>query len=166
MPEKGVDLVIDAFKQVGATDARLVIVGTGHAVEVTRLKALAAADKRILFWGTEKDISSIYTLSDYTVRGEAYHCVGRTIYEALYAGCGVVIPGDASNHTLFEYDRFRERISFYSPGDREALRQTFASLVGKKVADKKGSSNVPDYVAQFDRFLRAAVGSRPLTRFG
>jgi glycosyltransferase involved in cell wall biosynthesis len=158
IPEKGADVVIEAFRRTDAANARLILVGTGTPEYTARLERLAAGDRRIVFWGGERDIESIYTLADWVVRGEAYHCVGRTIYEALYAGCGAVVPGDAGDHTFFEYDRFAERIRFYHPSDREALGGVFRALAGHKLGAKKGESNVTHYAAEFDRFVRAAVG--------
>ena len=158
IPEKGPDVVIEAFRGVDAPNARLLLVGSGAPDYTARLERLAAGDRRIVFWGEEPAIADVYTLADWVVRGEAYHCVGRTIYEALYAGCGAIVPGDAGDHAFFEYERFQDRIRFYRPGDHEALRGVFRALAGHKFGAKKGESNVTQYAAEFDRFVRAAVG--------
>jgi glycosyltransferase involved in cell wall biosynthesis len=154
IPEKGVDRVIRAFRGTSQPDARLLIVGRGE--QEAELRRLARNDDRIVFWGVETQIERVYALADYVLRGEAYPCVGRTIYEALYAGCAVIIPGAVTDHTLFEYERFAPRVHFYPPGDEARLREVFAGLT-RKVEDKRGESNVAGHVAAFDAFVREAT---------
>jgi glycosyltransferase involved in cell wall biosynthesis len=156
--EKGLPFVIESFRKLAASNTRLLLVGRATAQQQTKLERLAANDRRIVFWGQESDMASIYTLADYVMRGEAYPCVGRTIYEALYAGAGVVIPGAAATHGMFEYERFADRIAFYPPRDTDAFVATLASLANKKRTGKRGESNVERYVAEFDRFIRDALG--------
>ncbi len=154
--EKGVDRVIRAFRGATSPDSRLLIVGDGP--EEASLRELAHGDSRIVFWGVDKQIDRVFTLADHVLRGENYPCVGRTIYEALYAGCGVVIPGSETTHTLFEYERFAPRVRFYTPGDESHLRGRFDELAGSKFAEKRGESNVAEHVRGFDTFVRQAVG--------
>ncbi|HUS31999.1 MAG TPA: glycosyltransferase family 4 protein [Kofleriaceae bacterium] len=155
--EKGVPFAIEAFRQVKSPDVRLVLVGSTPPVLADRIRTLAAADKRIIVWGEERNIESIYTLADYVVRGEPYHCVGRTVYEALYAGCGVVIMGDAITQQLFEFERFSDRIHFYPPRNAKAFAEVIEGLAGKKRTAKRGESNVERYITEFDRFIRSAL---------
>ena len=155
--ENGLPFVVDAFRKVRSPDVRLVLVGRGPPAVRARLDKLADGDRRIVFWGEEREIDQIYTLADYIVRGEAYHCVGRTIYEALYAGCGVVVPGDRASHKMFEFERFSDRIHFYAPRDRVEFVEQLETLGRQKLGPKRGESNVQSYVAEFDRFMRAAI---------
>lgn len=161
IPEKGAELVIRAVRAARARDVRLLLVGTGMAHYVAGLRRLAGDDPRIVFWGNAPDVADLYTLSDYVLRGEAYACIGRTIYEALYAGCAVVIPGDPSSHAVFEHARFAERIRFYPPGDEARLTAIVDELAGHKLRGKRGTSNVAEYVSAFDRFVREAIGRPP-----
>jgi glycosyltransferase involved in cell wall biosynthesis len=154
--EKGVDRVIRAFRGATSPASRLLIVGNGP--EETALRDLARGDSRIVFWGVDTQVERVFTLADHVLRGENYPCVGRTIYEALYAGCGVVIPGSETTHTLFEYERFAPRVRFYTPGDEGHLRARFDELAGSKFAEKRGESNVAEHVRGFDTFVRQAVG--------
>jgi glycosyltransferase involved in cell wall biosynthesis len=157
IPEKGIDRVIRAFRATRDPQLRLVIVGEGFAEAA--LRELARGDPRITFWGFTRDVEPLFAMSDYVLRGEAYPCVGRTIYEALYAGCAVIIPGPG-DAPLFEYERFATRIHFYPPGDETRLRATFESLAGKKLGAKRGGTNVAEHVAGFDRFIRAMTTNR------
>jgi hypothetical protein len=152
--------VVEAFRNVRSPRARLLLVGRSYQPAMqAKLERLAAGDRRIIFWGEERDIAQVYTLTDYVLRGEAYPCIGRTIYEALFSGCGVVIPGDRASHELFEYERFADRIHFYRPRDRDGFVAALDALAGKKQLVKRGESNVQRYVAEFDRFVRGAIGA-------
>ncbi|HLL25226.1 MAG TPA: glycosyltransferase, partial [Kofleriaceae bacterium] len=155
IPEKGVDRVIRAFRETTAQHARLVIVGQG--AQEAELRRLAAGDARVVFWGVEHEIERIFALTDHVLRGEAYPCVGRTIYEALYAGCGVIIPGSESDHTLFEYERFAARVAFYPPGDEGRLRDVLEQLATRKLTVKRGESNAAAHVAAFQAFVAGAI---------
>jgi glycosyltransferase involved in cell wall biosynthesis len=155
--EKGVPFVVDAFRAAKSPDARLLIVGRTTPAVRSRLERISRGDRRVVIWGEERGIEQVYTLADYVLRGEPYQCIGRTIYEALYAGCAVIVPGDRASHDMFEFDRFADRIHFYPPRDRAALVEHFDTLVTRKHDDKRGESNLPQYVLQFDRFVREAI---------
>jgi glycosyltransferase involved in cell wall biosynthesis len=155
--EKGAPFAVDAFKRVRSSDARLLLVGRATSAMRAKLEGARGNDRRIVLWGEETQIAQIYTLADYVLRGEGYPCVGRTIYEALYAGCGVVVPGTAETHGMFEYERFAPRIWFYPPRSADAFVAHMDALCGQKHTEKRGQSNVREYVAAFDRFVRDAL---------
>ncbi|MEO6775183.1 MAG: glycosyltransferase [Kofleriaceae bacterium] len=155
-PEKGTPFVIEAFRAVRAPDVRLILVG--RSAERAAFEQLASADPRIVVWGEEREIAQVYSAADHVIRGEAYPCVGRTIYEALYAGCGVIVPGAADTAELFERDRFRDRVQFYAPRDRAAFVAAVEAAAPHRHPVKRGESNVTAYVAEFDRFVRRVLG--------
>ena len=155
--EKGLPFVVESFRRVRSREARLVLVGRALPAARAKLERFAGGDPRIVFWGEEREIAQIYTLADYVLRGEAYPCVGRTIYEALYAGCGVIVPGSRETHGMFEFQRFADRIHFYAPRDRSGFVAHLDALVRHKRVHKHGESNVQRYVVDFDRFVRDAI---------
>jgi hypothetical protein len=132
----------------------LVLVGEGDKHYLERCKRAAEGRSDIVFHGFDADVPAIYAASDYVLRGEAYPCVGRTIYEGLYAGCGVLIPGASEDGArMFESNRFEDRIHFYPPRSITGLTTLLRQLHrhgGERVAT---SSNVADFVRGFDRFL-------------
>ncbi|MEP6859989.1 MAG: glycosyltransferase [Deltaproteobacteria bacterium] len=154
--EKGTPFVIDAFREVRSPDVRLVLVG--RSADRAAFEQLAAGDSRIILWGEEREIAQVYSAADHVIRGEAYPCVGRTIYEALYAGCGVIVPGAADTNELFERERFADRVRFYAPRDRAAFVAAIEAAAPHRYPTKQGASNVTAYVAEFDRFVRRVLG--------
>ncbi len=157
-PVKGTDFVIESFVEVLNDKALLLIVGKIRKGYSEICEAAARADKRVIFYGEEPDIINIYAISDYIIRGEAYNCIGRTIFEGLYSGCHVIVPGRIEDkNNFFEYERFKDCINFYTPREREELKNLFRMLGSKKSKDKTGSSNVKDYVPQFHKFAVNAI---------
>jgi glycosyltransferase involved in cell wall biosynthesis len=150
---KGVEFVIRAYRKGAAPNTMLIIAGEGPATYVERCREAAGGDPRIVFWGAEKEIKRIYASTDYVVRGETRHCVGRTIYEGLYAGCNVIMPGLGEPIFLFEVDKFLPRVALYKARDLESLADTFATFSGRKVNNRVGQSNIGAYVRTFDAFL-------------
>ena len=160
---KGVEFVIDAYRKGAAPNTLLIIAGDGPAAYVERCRQAAANDPRILFWGAEKEIKRIYAATDYVVRGETRHCVGRTVYEGLYAGCRVIMPGQGEQTFLFEADQFSSDILLYKARDTQSLAAAFAASSGRKVTNRAGRSNINAYVQAFDGFLDHCLAGKIAT---
>lgn len=151
---KGVDFVIKAFKEVTNQNNLLLIVGRGEPKYLQHCVALADGDPRIIFYGEEPEISKIYAISDYIIRGEAYPCIGRTIYEGLYAGCQVLVPGSEANEVMFfDYSLFQDKIFFYKPRNTSALADLMRNRTGKKVVSRTLRSNIKSHIERFNHFI-------------
>jgi glycosyltransferase involved in cell wall biosynthesis len=156
--DKGTDFIIRSFRKVRADHARLVVVGGGDRSFVARTRRAASGDRRIIFWGEEPDILKIYRVSDYILRGEPYPCIGRTVYEGLYAGAHVIIPGTPDTfHGLFERDRFTDRVHLYAPRDEQELTATLQVCAGTKPRSRAFSSNVEEHVRWFREFVGSVL---------
>jgi len=151
---KGISFLIEAFKRLHSKDVVLILVGSSEKNFIAKCRQLAGGDQRIIFLDEEPEIGKIYRVSDYILRGEAYPCIGRTIYEGLYAGCGVIVPGTTINSKMFfEYEKFQDRIHFYKPRDVDALQRVFESLAGKKIQERIYRSNVEEYISKFESYV-------------
>jgi glycosyltransferase involved in cell wall biosynthesis len=155
---KGTAFVIDCFKRAQRHDALLLIVGAGEQDYEAHCRALGADRSSVVFHGFEQEMAAIYGASDYVVRAEAYPCIGRTIYEGLYAGCGVIVPGsDDDAARMFDFARFRDRVFPYPPRDAEALTALFRTLPTYTARPAPATSNVEEFVARFDGFVSSAL---------
>lgn len=152
---KGVDLAIKAFRKVTNKDALLLIVGKGlNAAYVNHCRELAAGDTRIIFYGEEAEIGKIYAVSDYILRCDPQFCIGRTVYEGLYAGCNVIIAGEERNKKdIFEHEKFSQSIFLYPPLDVERLSELMNERAGQKVQSRNFSTNIHAHIRQFDQFI-------------
>ena len=94
MPEKGMDVLIRAFKiAFTASDAsvRLVIVGDGPLRG--ELERLADGDGRIVFAGSRSEIAPFYYGFDVFVSAARFEPFGLAIIEAMAAGCRLIATG-------------------------------------------------------------------------
>ena len=163
---KGVDLVIQAFREGASEDSLLLIVGDGDARYGARCRSIAENDPRIVFWGEDDDVKNIYASTHYVVRGDPQGCIGRTVYEGLYSGCEVVMPGLGEPDFLFEADRFRDRILLYRSRDIRSLSTLIKSCKRPSTEDRVGLSNVGEYVRDFTDFLGRCLEESVDARFG
>jgi glycosyltransferase involved in cell wall biosynthesis len=154
-PVKGVDLAIKSFKEVKNPDALLLIIGNSNNESYLKLcQELASDDKRVIFHGEESQIGRIYKISDYILRCDPQFCVGRTVYEGLYAGCNVILPGQENNiEDLFDIDAFFQNIFFYQPQSLKSLTQIIEDKCRKKIHNKAFTTNIIAHLQQFDQFI-------------
>lgn len=136
---KGIDFIIKAFLKAKPIGAKLFIIGSGNISYLNYCKSLAANTKSIVFLGKlqPKAMAEIYATSDYVLRGDPDFRIGRTIYEALYAGCKVLLPKyNLDNMMDPELSQFSNQVLFYKPRDIYSLRNLL-----KEASEKIEESN-------------------------
>lgn len=155
---KGVDFIIESFIKVDSPEILLMVVGNGHKEFIENCKNICNGDNRIIFWGEEKDIKKIYKISDFILRGEAYFCIGRTIFEGLYSGCNVVIPGEPSDSgKFFEFHNFKDKIFFYPPRNIIALTKLLEEQTKNKVLQRQCGGNLNYHLKSFNKFIDTII---------
>lgn len=159
MEEKGVDFIIQAFRKGAGQDVLLLIVGAGEGDYLERCRKSAADDPRIVFWGEEPEVKRVYAATDYVVRGEPYNCIGRTVYEGLYAGCNIILQRTGDGIPLFDAELFQDRVQYYPARDLQALADLFGACTGKKVQNRVGLENIAAYTHAFDAFLDECIAA-------
>ena len=152
---KGVLFAIEVFNTLKRKDMQLVIAGAGSSRYVEKCKAKAANNANIVFIGEQNDMGDIYILSDYLLRCDNYFCTGRTVYEALYSGCNVIMQIDCETDKkeVDEFDRFSEKIFFYQSRNPESLRLCMESLPQRKIENRRYLSNVSQYIEAINGFI-------------
>ena len=148
---KGLDYVVNEFLHSGCNESELLIAGIEAPDEYRNVS-------NVHFLGRVEKMHEIYAISDFVVRGDPMFAVGRTIYEALYSGCHVIIPGveHSDKKKVFEYDRFMRQITFYEPRAKNALSKAIRRMDGKKKEKCLGLSNEKEYIEQFYQFIGGA----------
>lgn len=155
---KGSQFVLRAFMKHEDENSRLLIVGNdGHAY-AKECKKMAESDKRIIFCGELKDTMGIYRISDYIIRGESQFCIGRTTYEGLFSGAGVIVPGHYGDlEGMPNRQEFEDAIHLYDPQDQDALTKIIAERSKYKQTDRKFRSNLPEYMEKYYRFINKTI---------
>jgi glycosyltransferase involved in cell wall biosynthesis len=90
VPQKGMDILIQAFRHAfaGGDEVSLVIAGDGP--DRAKLEALAAADPRITLLGYVPQVDALYPAAKVYVSAARYEPFGLTILEAMQSGCRLV----------------------------------------------------------------------------
>lgn len=151
---KGTKFILEAFSELQDNNFVLLIVGSGERDYVNQCKKIVENDDRVVFCPGDDDIQKYYDVSDYVLRGEKYQCIGRTIYEGLYSGCNVIVPGSPNNSSMYyEYEKYKENIFFYKPYDKKDLIDVVNLVKGNKVHNRKYYSNIDLYISRYENFL-------------
>ena len=136
---KGVDFIIRAFLKAKPLRAKLFIIGSGNIHYFNYCKSLAANTQSVVFFGRLKPtaMTEIYATSDYILRGDPDFRIGRTIFEALYTGCKVIVPKEYSDDVIEpELVKFSNQVFFYKPRDLDSLGKVI-----KEASEKMGKSS-------------------------
>lgn len=136
---KGIEFIIKAFITAKPTRAKLFVVGSDNNSYFNYCKLLAADNPSIKFLGELQSdaMMEIYAASDYVLRGDPDFRIGRTVYEALYAGCNVILPEYSLDDMMDpELSHFDNELIFYKPRDSKSLAEAL-----KNAAEKNKKSN-------------------------
>lgn len=155
---KGAKFVIRSFIKLCNDKSRLLIVGNNNHSYGRECREIAENDKRIIFCGELTDTKGIYRISDYILRGDPLFCIGRTIFEGLYAGCGVIMPGcEDDMQYVPDGEKFREKIFFYSPQKEEDLTRVMEDRSKEKQTDRQLYSNIAAYMEKYNQYISGLV---------
>lgn len=151
---KGSKFVIRSFMKHANPDSRLLIVGNNEHAYGRDCEKMTENDGRVIYCGEMKDTGSIYRVSDYIIRGEPQFCIGRTIYEGLFAGTGVIIPGHETDiEKMQSGDELRDKIHFYEPESEDSLAAVIQECSHVKQTDREFRSNIGYYMERYNRFI-------------
>ena len=96
----------------------------------------------------------IYSITDYIIRAETFFTIGRTVYEGLYSGSGLIIQGsDKELLNIKDYNKFKDRIYLYTPRDITDFKRVLHMIKGKKVFYRNAVSNANNYGRIFNRYI-------------
>ncbi len=158
---KGSKFVIRSFMRHANPNSKLLIVGNNDHAYGRECGKMAKDDGRVIFCGEMKNTGSIYRVSDYIIRGEPQFCIGRTIYEGLFAGAGVIIPGHETDiERMQSGEELREKIHFYEPGSEESLAAVIQECSHVKQENREFRSNIGYYMERYDQFIHKVTVNR------
>lgn len=151
---KGSKFVLRAFMKHENPNSRLLIVGNHDHAYGRECEKMTQKDERIIYCGELKNTGRVYRISDYIIRGEPQFCIGRTIYEGLFSGAGVIIPGSKDDIVKMQAgDELQDRICFYKPESGRSLTEAIDHCSYQKQAGREFRSNIDYYMEQYNMFI-------------
>lgn len=160
---KGVDFIVEAFDKAKRNDATLLVVGKYDKNKLAlELIKKYSYNNNINFIGEVLNMEEVYSITDYLLRGEDRYCTGRTVQEALYSGCSILIQGDSSHLEEFNmFPNYKQRINFYEPRNTIALMEQLNRLskVEKNITEY---SNIKEYMSKFINFAESIARKEEL----
>lgn len=123
VPGKGLELLIDAFREIRNPEARLLIAGAGPLDAA--LKQQASADSRIVFTGARADMPSVYATLDVFVLASFDEGMPMTVLESMSAGRAVIATSVGAIPQVIQ-DNANGRL--IPPRDRQALVDALQAL--------------------------------------
>ena len=128
--QKGIDILIKAFKNIDDYNLKLHMVGDGELLN--EMKSLARDDKRIVFYGRRDDVEQFYLNSSLvivpSVDGEGSSGV---IKEAIVAG-KIVIASDLNANQELITDGLNGII--FKKESQKDLQEKIESIISKKIS--------------------------------
>lgn len=157
-PVKGVDFVIEAFRAAKLENAVLLVVGrdTNNDGYEEKVRKVADGDPRVRFVGEVSDVETVYRVTDYVVRGDDTEGAGRTVFESLFSGGGVILMGSREKNLkpLELPPELEQNVYFYPVRNEQKLTEVFEETNGKRFEDRVYRTNVPEYTKAFLEFIQ------------
>lgn len=156
---KGVDLVIRAMNQTTNKKIKLLIVGQSYLdQEYQMLQRMMADNDNIIYCGETKTPEDYYSFSDYIIRADKVPTPGRTVFEAFYSGCSVIMQRETeAEKNNFVPEEFQSKLVTYKIRDVDSLTSALNQLEKpeKKAPEKTG--NVAEYMETFFEFIDEVI---------
>ncbi len=103
-------------------------------------------------------MAEIYAITDYVVRADVVFGPGRTVYEGLYSGCGVIMQGTSEDiRGIAEGDQFADRILFYNAREQNAFRECLQLAARNKPIKILPRENIEEYMRQYYQYTQEIV---------
>lgn len=155
---KGTKFIVKVFEELNDEKYQLILVGKGNEKYVSNIKEITQNNRNIIFVPEQNDLIDLLLISDYVIRGESFFCIGRTIYEALYSGIGVIIPGDNEDmKNISDSELFKDKIHFYEPGNSKALLKVLKKLEKNVYDENHKDGNLDEYIRLFFDFIENSI---------
>lgn len=155
IPVKGVDFIINSFLEAKLENSILLVVGNESDKKYSqKCRKLSLGQEIVCFLGEINDINKIYYLSDFILRGDPDFRIGRTIFEGLYSGCGIILPGSQEDIDGYqEFSPFKEKIYPYKPRDINDMVRVLKICNNINVWPKEYKSNAKEYAKKMNEFI-------------
>jgi hypothetical protein len=154
---KGVDFVCECFHEANLENTVLIVFGNDKHSYASSLKLHWSSVSSKIIWAGHHDYlfeRGVYNKIDVVVRGDLSFRTGRTVYEGLFSGSRLILPG--SHSELFadsDLSEFLEKIEMYKSRNKESLIKAFKATQEKLKSDQINSSTRSvNYLSNYDNY--------------
>jgi len=142
---KGVDFVCECFHQADLDNATLMIFGNDkHSYALSLKKYWSSLNEQIVWVGHHDYLfeKGVYNRIDVVIRGDLSFRTGRTVYEGLFSGSYVIIPG-SNSELLTDTDllSFSNKVEMYQSRNKKSLIKTLKATQIKLKDDQTNLSS-------------------------
>jgi len=150
--EKGINFLLD-FLQFFRDD-RFVLLVVGDGELISNCKRFSIDDPRLIVYGEEENIQFIYKIANLVIRGEDIPRIGRTVYEAVFAGSLVLLPGNSADYPLELCEKYPSQVFFYKTRDVRDFSKQVLDLLEKGTIERKEKISSPYVTTELLEFYR------------
>jgi len=136
---KGVALVCEAFDKINLPKTELIIFGAITNSYGEKLKKRWSGNSKITWAGHHEYLLArgVFNKVDCVIRGESSFCTGRTVYEILFSGGEVILPGsEIDMESDLNLNKFKSKVQLYKPRDISSLIESL-NMVNNKLQQSK-----------------------------
>ena len=150
---KGQDFFLDIANSFRDSEKfNFIIVGKVNISFSKKIEKRVSRTGNAFYLGEVEEIGDIYAISDTIMKCEAYYITGRTVWEALYAGCSnIMIP--VKNSTKFKKcvpeEEFYERFTYYTARDLDDIRNKLLNTRPGEISSSDINNNLKEYSSKF-----------------
>ncbi|MCK5003912.1 MAG: hypothetical protein KAS21_02440 [Candidatus Aminicenantes bacterium] len=150
---KGQDFFLDIANSFSDTKMfNFLIVGKVDIKSSKIIEKKVSKIRNAFYLGEVEEIGDIYAISETIMRCEEYYKTGRTVWEALYAGCSnIMIP--VKNSTKIKEcvpeDEFRERFTYYTARDLNDVMNKLLNTRHRKIPSSDVNNNLKEFSSKF-----------------
>lgn len=139
--DKGVDFICDAFEKANLDCTDLLVIGRKNSLALKLENKYSGSN--IFFLGEIDRLfdKGAFSRIDCLIRGEEQFCTGRTVYESLFSGGFVIVPGEAEDlYSDIFLSEFELNVFMYGARCKDSLISAFIkvhSLIEDYSCDKR-----------------------------
>jgi hypothetical protein len=157
-PDKGVKLVCDAFLKANVPKSFMAVAGKERGSYGQLIKTVCKSHPSKMMWlGEQPNLTDrgFFNGICAIVRGDSAFCTGRTVYEALFAGAGALLPGTQrdldSDMNLYP---FNNKIKMYEPTNLESLTKAFQDF-SDELDNARPLTSLEHAVSNYDLYAKS-----------
>lgn len=151
---KGAPLLVDVAKRLrDRAGIHFLLAGPDSTPYAKRIISEIRDLPNVTYLGEMMDVEQVYAVADVVVRCDAFLPLGRTLWEAYFAGCKVLAPARNIDDTSEIDYLLGNAMWLYRATDGESMARTLEQIVDIEIAPPSRSGNAAEYAKKFHEIV-------------